>query len=371
MKILHITGFYNREVSYQENLIPLGEKKLGNKVYILTSDLNPKYDVSNKYTAGVERHHLPIIRIKTRFSIKGIPVMYIPLSLIKRINPDVIFMHDVNPYTIQIVLMHHFGLLGGAKLFWDCHSEVGKDNKNFLIRRYNTLFRYFFRVFGAKIKIYYGVAPECCAFIKEVYGIPDDKIKLLPLPSVKNVLSEQEIVSVKNKFGISKEKKILLHSGKLPGNKRTSLVIKAFERLPEETFELLVTGSLEQSFSDDNKTFFARENVNYLGWLDPSELRNVISACDILIQPGSLSNTFIDALCSGTPIILADTAQGRFLTSNNNGDLVSKNCCDLNLFDSIMRVISQLSQYKKNAAVVANKFDYLEIAKGTTNDYIS
>ena len=47
--------------------------------------------------------------------------------------------------------------------------------------------------------------------------------------------------------------------------------------------------------------------------------------CDYLIQPGSLSNSFIDAICCGLPLILLNTPQGKSLTSSGNGILIQEN----------------------------------------------
>ena len=145
MRILHITGYYNKHVSYQENLLPRGERKHKNKVYIISTNSNPPYDKTGRYDRNVEWDGLPIIRLKTLFRVKTWPIVYVPLRLILRINPDVIFLHDVNPYTIQILLMRKIGLLKNVKLFFDCHSEVGKDNKNFAIRKYNWLMKIIFK----------------------------------------------------------------------------------------------------------------------------------------------------------------------------------------------------------------------------------
>ena len=39
MKILHLTGYFNEKVAYQENMLTLGQHELGHEVYVLTSNL--------------------------------------------------------------------------------------------------------------------------------------------------------------------------------------------------------------------------------------------------------------------------------------------------------------------------------------------
>lgn len=371
MKILHITGFYNKKISYQENLLPYGERRLGNSVYILTSTSRTNFDVDELYKSGIERDGLPIIRIKTLFSIKGIPIFYVPYKLLKRINPDIIFLHDINPYTIQILLIRGMGFMRKTKFYFDCHSEAGKDNKNYLIRFYNKIFKYFFKIFDKYVHKYYGVAPECCQFIEEVYQVPKNKIKLLPLPSKLNLKNNEEINYLKTKFNIAKDKINLLHSGKLPGNKLTQIVLNAVSMLPEEKYDLIITGSIEESFYKKNQALFKKKNINFLGWKQPDELRDIISSSDILVQPGSLSNTFIDALCCGIPVILNNTPQGRYLTQNKNGELLKVNNSEDELIEKISMISSDIKEYNEKAFQVAQKFDYLNIARSTLYDYFS
>ena len=375
MNILHITGYYNKNVSYQENLLPKGERKHKNNVYIITSNMKPSYGLGaiNYYDCNVECDGgIPIIRLKTRLLLKkSWPIIYVPLKLIRRINPDVIFLHDVNPYTIQILLMSKIGLLKGVKLFFDCHSEVGKDNINFAIQKYNWFMKYFFKFFGGNISKYYGVAPECCEFIQQVYQVPAEKIKLLPLPSIKNLLSCSEVNNIKKQYGLAFDKTILLHSGKLPGNKLTNVVLEALSRLSVADYQLVITGSIEDTFRMKYSHLLKQSNVLILGWLEPNELRDIISASDILVQPGSLSNTFIDALCCGTAIILNDTSQGRYLTKGRNGELLKDNLSIDELVILITKVSSNLEYYNLNAQEIADNFDYKTLARITLNDYIS
>lgn len=57
----------------------------------------------------------------------------------------------------------------------------------------------------------------------------------------------------------------------------------------------------------------------FIGWVNPDELRELIKACDALVQPGTLSNTFVEAVCIGTPLVLADSPQARDLIFAKNG----------------------------------------------------
>ena len=43
MKLVHLTGYFSKTMSYQENLLPAGQQMLGFKTYCLTSNVFPDY----------------------------------------------------------------------------------------------------------------------------------------------------------------------------------------------------------------------------------------------------------------------------------------------------------------------------------------
>ena len=85
--------------------------------------------------------------------------------------------------------------------------------------------------------------------------------------------------------------------------------------------------------------------------------------CDYLIQPGSLSNSFIDAICCGLPLILLNTPQGKSLTSSGNGILIQENSD--HYLENFLRNINVVN-YKRlleNAEKCHKKYDYIEVAR--------
>ena len=130
------------------------------------------------------------------------------------------------------------------------------------------------------------------------------------------------------KYNISEDNKIFLHTGKLPGRKKSKELIKAFSNTNGK-YTLLITGSLDSDFKIfvDNVTK-KKKNIIFCGWKSVDELRDYMLGSDFLIQPGSLSNSFIDAICCGLPLILHNTPQGVSLTSYGNGLLLSDNSAE-------------------------------------------
>lgn len=370
-KVLHITGYFDERMVYQENLLPLGEKFHGAKPYIVTSDVLPfSKDVLKKGVSYVDG--IPVIRIKTLFHIQPkLPFFLIAYKLIKRLKPDVIFVHGIGPILLQVLL---YSLFSNFRIVFDCHSEPSKHNKKFIGILYHRFFRYLMLFFNRKIDFFYGVAPECCQFIEEVYKPNKEKIKLLPLPG--KYLKRPKVNERKQlakSLNLPLDKILVLHTGKLPGLKETLSVLKVFQRADIiERFHLIIAGSIDDLFYRENKEIIEVEHVTNLGWLDTNELRKIMIISDILLQPGSLSNSFIDAMCCGLPLALKDTPQGKYLTQFGNGLLFEKGIDQEYTQAIALKLISNiknLEKFQQNAIESQKILDYRTTAKITVNHY--
>ncbi|MDF1877994.1 hypothetical protein JHD47_09220, partial [Sulfurimonas sp. SAG-AH-194-L11] len=93
MKILHILSYFKPDAAYQENLLTLGQSQLGNDVYILTSNLEPKFesnksDRCHKY-GWFSYENVNVKRIPILFEIVNRFVIFKSLyKEISKINPD-------------------------------------------------------------------------------------------------------------------------------------------------------------------------------------------------------------------------------------------------------------------------------------------
>jgi len=358
---------------YQENLHPVGEKFHGVKPIIVTSDvLTFSKEVLEKGVSFIDG--VPVIRIKTLFHIQNkLPFFLVSYKLIKRLNPDVIFVHGIGPQFVQVLF---YSLFLDFRIVFDCHSEIGKHNRRFIGKIYHGFFRYLIAVFESKIDFFYGVAPESCQFIEETYKPNKEKIKLLPLPGKylkRATKDERKHLAESSKLPSGKI--LVLHSGKLPGLKETLSVLKVFQRADIcEKFHLIIAGSVDEKFYRENKDLIETENISYLGWLDANELRKMMMISDILLQPGSLSNSFIDAMCCGLPLALKDTPQGRYLTQFGNGILFQKGI-DQDYIETIASEltsnIKNIENFQKKAIESQKILDYRTTAKITVDDYNS
>lgn len=113
--------------------------------------------------------------------------------------------------------------------------------------------------------------------------------------------------SAKQNLNLPKSSKILLYVGSLYPHKNVKLVIEALKQLPE--YHLAVVGA-RNAFQNNLKKLVKQEQVesqvSFLGYLDDSQLADLMSKSEALVQP-SLSEGFgltgIEAMAANLPVI--------------------------------------------------------------------
>lgn len=366
MKILHITGYYNEDLAYQENMLTRGQHELGNEVLVLTSNL--LYDIPSLEGSRLKNigetilDGITIIRTKAIIEIKKNSFVYFlnVLSNLKRISPDYIFIHDKGAYLPQIIWYKCF-INKNVILRMDFHSDFTNSLNSRLGFVFHYFFKLFFQIFDFAFDKYYYIAPEMGKFARKIYSLNENKLELLRLPGDPTYVNSLSKKFLRKKWNIQSSDFVILHSGKLPEGKKTIELIKSIKGTSNI---LLICGSISENMEGQrlHKLICDTSNVTYLGWKNSNELRELIKACDVLVQPGTLSNTFIEAVCIGTPLILGESMQAEDLLVNKKLMIKGK-ITPKKISNKIEHLKSNIEFYANESIKNKKKFHYLTIAK--------
>ena len=370
MKIVHVTGYFADGYGYQENLLPLGQVKLGHEVHVITDknefDFGFNSHCRTKLVGTYDFQGVTITRLDHYFEIVNrIPFLKGLLRKIYQEKPDILFIHDVGPSLLVGML---YKLVNPkVTLHMDCHSTPDNARNSIFGPVYHYFFRCFFALFHKRIDRFFAIAPETITFMTQFYKLRKENIILLPLPGDSSGLPEKESIKkrVFEGLNITETTRIILHSGKLPGDKETLSVLKSFSQIENINLRLVLAGSVSECFRevlDRQKSNDSR--IIELGWVSAAALRDLMLASDLLVQPGSLSNSFIDAICCGLPIILDDTPQGRYLTKAGNGVCIARS--DLGSLTSCIEACLEKDKsvtMKTNALGEAEFYNYVNNAR--------
>ena len=187
MRIAHICQWFIPGLSYQENFLPQEQAKLGNDVWILTSDrVPPRLPASEtRFPAGLyEEDSVHIRRLPSIMPLKNRGQVFLCdlHSALKKINPDVVHIHGLwfLP-TFQVMARDSFRSLTSRPLMVDDHSDNGN-----LPTGPGNIVRFGFarwvckRIVGKGGKVF-SVNPFSRWFVTEVLGAKLEGVHFLPL----------------------------------------------------------------------------------------------------------------------------------------------------------------------------------------------
>lgn len=329
MRIVHVNQFYIPGLSYQENILPHEQAKLGHDVWILTSDRLPhpkKYPESRgRLPQGIYREDsVQIWRLPSFVPVKSRAQVYIRNlnRAIYKIRPDVVNTHGLRFFPVlQVLSKRPFFVHVG-----DDHS----DNGNLPTGPGNV--------------IRFGVGKQVCRqigraggkvftsnpfaewFVKEVYAASAESVHLLPLGINTRTFHPDPAKreARRKRMGVSDDVCIFLTSGRLTPGKGFELFFRAFaevhRRCPETRLAIAGSGTseYEAQLSGLARNLGISNVVIFLEWMAEEDLCAVYNAADVGVMPGKLGG-MKEILGVGRPLIAPDHLATGYLVERNNG----------------------------------------------------
>ena len=196
-----------------------------------------------------------------------------------------------------------------------------------------------------------------------IYGIPSDKISIIPhgIEDVYQKLTEDSVLLLKQKYGYEGHEKILVFAGRLDVVKGEEILVNAFVKLIKEYPELrlIVAGD------GDYNCILSKMSDNYskltlTGFVDKKTLLELFSIADIGVLP-SMHEEFgyvaLEMMMMGLPLVVGGLGGLSELVENDrSGITIPLNCKtkDKNvslLVDAIKKILDNqqlLTQYGNN-----------------------
>lgn len=377
MKVAHLclSCFYIDGYAYQENQLVAEHVRLGHDVHVIAStesyDNNAQlvYVSSGAYngTDGAK-----VIRIPYRFNV--LPRLarkiraYVGLdALLRELQPEVILFHGLASWELLTVAAY-VKRNPGVKLFADSHEDWNNSARSILSKW--VLHYGFYRVILQRslplIQKVLCVSLETIDFVRELYGVPQDQIEFYPLGGLlwDDFAYEATRARTRETQGWSSSHRVFLQSGKIDGAKRLGETLRAFKSLADPNLRLVIAGQIMADVRDDVLPLIdADPRVQMLGWVDPQQLRALLCAVDVYVQPGSQSATMQMALCCRRPLIIADVPSHRVFMEGN-GLLVQSDEQLAKALTTLAQVPDELltDMSRRSAAVATRLLDYRQQA---------
>jgi glycosyltransferase involved in cell wall biosynthesis len=374
MKIVHLSlaSTFNEEMNYQENQFIRQHVK--DKVEVTLITTNYRYEESKIVRVPTEykvvNQYLKIIRLKYRYSflgflsrkIRSVKGLY---KILIDENPDIVYHHSLQ--TFELLTVKKYKKKFGTVLIVDSHEDYHNSARNFLSK--NILHRLYYnlliRLVYSQIDTIFYVSTESKKFLVQVYKISDEKMKFLPLGGdpISSNLYDKIRFQIRNELQVDSKEILLLHSGKLGPEKKTEMILDAFNSMDNDGMTLLIIGSMETDYLD---LLISKINNNpkikFLGWKNAEELTNYLIASDVYIQPGTQSATFQVAACLNNALVAYPYESYKSIFNSYEIAFVSNTNDLMDFFKNVSEKPEYIEDMRRNA--------YLKSLKTINNELL-
>lgn len=372
MKIVHITENYIEGWGYQENLLPLYQKRAGHDVVVISDNDHLKYAQSKQIEEKIRRRGneywqdgIKVYKIKTYLTTSSATFLCFGLyKILERERPDVIFHHNVNTSTLFVASKykrHYTNVL----LYADNHIDWINESRNRIWRKiyYDILLPLHVKWLGDDVKYYIGVSPLRCQYMSKVFKAPEEKVRFLPIgcdTDGAGLITESK-EELRKQNHIDEDAFVVVSGGKIDRTKGTHILIEACERLVKliPNLHLILFGNIK----DDIMQIARQKSWIILdGWCDRPKTLSLLKMADVACWPWLHTTLIEDSVASGIPLVVKMSDNVCHFAKEQAGVFLERGDVD-ELEKALLTVRSNSKIYSKNAEMARQKFSYTTIVE--------
>jgi glycosyltransferase involved in cell wall biosynthesis len=352
MRIIHLIDYFQPQLGYQETFLAREHARMGHNVHVVTSDrFSPFIFEANRSVLGkrersrgfFDEEGIKVWRLKTLFEfphaiwIRGLE------NKVLELEPDIVIVHGIVTFSAIRVAR----LKSGAnkfKLIYDDHMTF--DNSTSRLRVLYPLFRYTFSsLIQDSADALVGIADACQDFMNRSYGIPIDRISVVPLGADDELFrfDEASRLYIRGQLNIEKNDIVFIYTGKIIPEKKLSLLLDALKLIKDQgNIKILLVGDGPLAHIEELKQRAIEGNVEgkfiWQQVVHNKELYKFYSAADVAIWPRGATISQREAMACNLPIIISDGSMVTELVAYNNG-LICKENNPLDLSEKMQRLL--------------------------------
>ena len=314
MKIIHIApnAPYEEGWSYQENLLPKYQAKLGHQVILAVS--TQRHQETEQKPRSYEDYQSPDGFRVIRYPVRRSPLPFLGralkfldvYALLCEERPDLIFHHGLISPTIRQAVRYKKEVNPDCVIIQDNHMDYNigftadRPKGRILKRVYSRLYR----SVDPYITKVYGVTPWREQYARDIFGVPPEKTDVLIMGADDDRLEfhnrDTYRTQLRQQYGVSPEEFLIVTGGKIDAKKKIHLLMDAVNGLKQ--VKLLICGTATPDFAEEFQTHF-NPNVIDAGWISSEEFYGYFFAADLVFFPGQHSVLWEQACASKVPCV--------------------------------------------------------------------
>jgi teichuronic acid biosynthesis glycosyltransferase TuaC len=158
-------------------------------------------------------------------------------------------------------------------------------------------------------------------------GMDGDKIDVVRPGVDRSMFHPRDSAAIKAKMGITGT--LLATVGSLDENKGQYLVLDALRQFPGAHYLIAGEGPYRATLEKLIEDYGLQDRARLLGNIDRESVSDLVTAADVMVLPSAhegLANAWLEALASGTPVVLCDAGGAREVVSSEvAGRIVARN----------------------------------------------
>ena len=376
LKIVNIAFEYMEGHSYQDNILPKYQARLGHDVVVIT-----RHSSKGKPDRYVNSDGL-IIQVSKRKKgrlAQKLGIHQDLYQLLENEKPDLIFLHGVQSLA-SLDVCRFMEKHPSAKLVVDNHADFTNSAMNWFSK--NVLHKIIWKHCAHKVDKYaakwFCVLPCRIDFVVDLYGISRERCELLVMGGdddyVSRYTSPDVIFAERKKHGIKEDDFVICSGGKIDRYKAQTLTLmKAVKKVADPHVRLFVYGSVSDDLKAEFDSLVDGEKIVFLGWLSYEPVYEAISMSDLIVFPGRHSVLWEQCAAMSKPLVV------RYLPGTQHVDF-GGNTVFLyeDTEEELVRVLSKIvsdkdiySEMKKKAQACSENFLYSRIAEQSLRGFES
>ena len=320
MKIVHLclSCFFIDGRGYQENELVRQHVREGHDVLVIASTETHSPDGALMYVKPAEYVGEEGARVIRLAYFPGIPHGLVRklrihagvYDLLAQFKPDTILFHGACGWELRTVA--RFVRDYPSVMFYvDSHEDWNNSARGAISREFlhKLYYRAVLQSSLPSVKKILCVSTETMQFVKEIYGIPQERLEFYPLGG--RPVPDDEYAERRSRtrmaLGLRQLDIVFVQSGKQTRRKKLLESLRAFIAVDDRRFRFLVVGVLDEEIRGEAEKLMAGDaRIRYVGWKTQEELTDILCAADVYVQPGTQSATMQHSLCARCAVVLDD-----------------------------------------------------------------
>ena len=386
MKVVHLClgSFYPDNYSYQENLLPKFHKELGYAVEVIASTQSFDKNGDTCYLSEIGTYQNEYDIKVTRLAYKSRNKIWKKLKryqgtykALENAAPDILFIHGGQFLDIDQVVKY-LKKHNGVTVYVDNHADFSNSATNWVSKNilHKIVWKHTEHQIEPYTKKFYGVLPVRVEFLKDIYGLPDEKCELLVMGAddelVEKAKTSDARARIREKYGIKEDDFLIMTGGKIDQWKtQTLLLMQAVQNIQNDKVRLIVFGSVTQELMDQVRALADGKKVQYIGWVLSTDSYDYFEAADLVVFPGRHSVMWEQVTGQGKPMLVKDWPGTHHVDIGGNVIFLMQDSVD-EIQGQIERLLENPEEYKKMKAIAEKEgmkvFSYKDIAQRSIQD---